>query len=105
MKTKKSPAKKPTIEPRGKWVLVKPEIIEGKENEYGLIIPDAVEKDKKAVGEIISFGPEVKDLEKGQRVIYGKYAGEEIQLGNKHELKDKVDFILLLDEDILAILK
>jgi chaperonin GroES len=96
----------PKIKPRGSWILIKP-ANPATQNEYGLTIPDSVEKEQKAQGEIIATGPKVLDLElqKGRIVIYGKFAGEEIQIGKKHETKDKVDYVLLLEEDILAILE
>lgn len=102
MKTTKF--KQPKIHPRGSWVLVQP-IQPDAENAYGLIIPDSVEKEKKAQGVILEVGPKAEGLKKGDRVLYGMYAGEEIQLQNKAEEKDKVDYVLLLDEDILATLE
>lgn len=96
--------KPPHIRPRGSWVLVQPEG-EKKENEFGLTVPDSVEKEKKAKGVILEVGPKVTDLKKGQMVIYGQFAGEEIQLGHKEYEKDSVDIVLLLDEDILAIIE
>lgn len=94
----------PKIHPRHGWVLVKPED-PATSNEYGLSIPDSVEKEQKCRGEILDIGPDVKDLKKGGIVLYGAFAGEPIQLKNKHEQGEKVDYILLLDEDILAVIE
>lgn len=100
----KNTTPKMKIIPRGAWVLVKP-VPKKNTNDQGLSIPDSVEKEQKAQGEVIAVGPKVDGLKKGQTVIYGIYAGEDIQLGSQLELKDKIDFKLILDEDILAILE
>lgn len=89
------------IVPIGSWILVRPAepMIQ---NENGLIIPDSVEKEQKAQGEVLSVGESVTRVSKGQTVLYGKYAGEEVQIKSKQEQKDRVDYVLLLEEDILA---
>mgnify|MGYP006935475781 CR=1 FL=1 len=102
MKNKKT--KLPIIYPRGSWLLVKPADV-ATENEFGLTIPDSVEKEQKSQGEIIEVGPKVDGLKKGQIVMYGAFAGEPIQLKSKHEQYDKVDLVLLLDEDVLAVIE
>ncbi len=90
------------ITPRGKQVLVKPDPAESKESESGLLVPDAVEQEQKAIGTVISVGPEIKDVKKGDRVIYGAYAGESIKL---REDGAEVEYKLLFDEDVLAFIK
>ena len=100
----KPKTKQPKINPKGAWVLVKP-IDQSNMNEYGLIIPDSVEKEKKSQGEVVKVGPKVENVKVGERVLYGMFAGEPIQFGNQHDSKDKVDLLLLLEEDILASLE
>ena len=96
--------KQPKIIPRGSWVLVRPEEV-ATENAHGLTIPESVEKEQKARGTVVRVGNLVKDLKTGMTVIYGMYAGEDIQFRDKAEQKDKVDLKLLLDEDILAVIE
>lgn len=71
----------------------------------GLILPDSAQE-KPQQAEIIAVGtgrigkngetiPLV--VEKGQRVLFGKYAGDEVKL-------DGVAHIILREEDILAVL-
>ena len=66
----------------------------------GIIIPDSA-KEKPLKGEVIAVGNGTKDEEMvvkpGDRVLYGKYAGTEIELDN-----DK--FLIMRQSDILAIL-
>lgn len=87
------------IIPRGKYVLIRPVEASTGETRSGLIVPTNVEKEQRSEGTIEAVGPEIKDLKKGDHVIYGAYAGEEIKL---MESSSKVDFRLVMDEDIIA---
>ena len=69
----------------------------------GIILPDAA-KEKPQVGEITAVGPgkyddggkrQAMDVSGGDKVLYSKYAGTEIKLGDE-------DYILLSEKDILA---
>jgi len=66
----------------------------------GIIIPDTA-KEKKHLGTIVEVGTD-EELQKivkpGDKVLYGKYAGEEIKIDNK-------EFILLQRSDVLAIVE
>ena len=66
----------------------------------GIIIPDTA-KEKPQKGEVISVGPG-KDgiamtVKKGDIVLYGKYAGQEINHNGE-------DFLIMREDDILVIL-
>ena len=66
----------------------------------GLIIPDTA-KEKPLAGKVIAVGPGTKDVQMevkvGDQVLYGKYAGQEIQI-------DGVDYLMMKQNDILAII-
>ena len=71
----------------------------------GIIIPDTA-KEKPMEGEVISVGPgkmmedgkrSPMDLKAGDRVLFGKYAGTEINI-------DDVEYIIMREEEILAVL-
>lgn len=90
------------IVPRGKWVLVRPIEKESHETEQGLILPASEEMEQKSCGIVEESGREVTDIEDGDEVIYGAFAGENI----KHKENNKeVEYKLLLEEDIIAFLK
>ena len=91
------------IIPRGKWVLVKPNVDESKENEYGLLLPANHEREQKARGTVVAVGSEVADIKKGSQVVYGAYAGENLKVKEKKD--EEVEYKLLLDEDIIAFLE
>ncbi len=82
------------IQPLDDRVLVKP--VEEEEKAGPLIIPDTA-KEKSSMGEVIAVGTgeDIKKLIKvGDKVIFGKYAGEEIKIGGvKHLLISKDDLL------------
>lgn len=90
------------IIPRGKWVLVQPIKKESHETEQGLILPASNEQEQKAQGIVLAIGKEANDIKIGAEVIYGAFAGEIIK---RRENNKEVEYKLLLDEDIIAILQ
>jgi chaperonin GroES len=66
----------------------------------GIIIPDTA-KEKPQIAEIIAVGTD-EDLQKivkvGEKVLYGKYAGTEIEL-------DGEKYLILSKSDILAVVE
>ncbi len=87
------------IQPLADRVLVKPTAAESK-TASGIIIPDTA-KEKPLKGEIIAVGKGTKDeemvLKAGDTVLYGKYAGTEIEL-------DGVKYLIMRQSDVLAII-
>jgi len=90
------------VKPMEDRVLVKPLEAEQK-TAGGIIIPDNA-KEKPQKGEIIAVGPgkfsdQGKRIEmtvkKGDQVLYGKYAGNEIKI-------DGTDYIIMRESDIVA---
>lgn len=90
------------IVPRGRYVFVKQDDPASKINEYGIINPDSEEQEQKSQGTVESVGSEIKDIKKGDRVIFGAYAGEEVKVKNGFKYDS---YRLLFDEDIIAFLK
>ena len=70
------------IKPLADRVLVKPAEAEEK-TASGIIIPDSA-KEKPLKGKVVAVGEGTKDekmiLEEGDEVLYGKYAGTELEL-------------------------
>jgi len=87
------------ITPRKDWILINPEKVEDKVSEYGIVSPDNVEKERKAVGEVLEVGPDVEGIKKGDQVMYGCFCGEDIEF--KEEGKT-LEYKLLKDEDVIA---
>ena len=95
---------KTKIQPLGDRVLVKP--IEGKETKRGgIIIPDTA-KEKPQEGEVIAVGKGKKneegkvfplDVQDGDRILFGKYAGTEIKI-------DGEELLIMREEEVLGVL-
>lgn len=91
-----------SIQPLGDRVVVRPEPAEEK-TASGLYIPDAA-KEKPQRGKVVSVGP--GRVENGNKidmtvkpddvVLYGKYAGTEINVGEE-------DLLIMRESDILGI--
>jgi chaperonin GroES len=88
------------IQPLADRVLIKPVAAEEK-TIGGIIIPDSA-REKPLRGEVIAVGEGTKDekmiLKEGDIVLYGKYAGTELEYES-----DK--FLIMRQSDVLAILK
>ena len=95
---------KTKVQPLGDRVLIKQLDAEEK-TKGGIILPDTA-KEKPQEAEVVAVGkgkvedgktiaPEVKA---GDKVLYGKYSGTEIKV-------DGEEFIIVKEEDILAIIK
>ena len=86
------------IKPLADRVLIIPAPAEEKVG--GIIIPDTA-KEKPLQGTVVAVGEGKKDeemvLKAGDNVLYGKYAGQEIQV-------DGVDYLIMKQNDILAII-
>jgi chaperonin GroES len=90
---------KMNIRPLADRVLIKPAAAEEK-TVGGIIIPDSA-KEKPLKGEVVAIGNGTKDEEMvvkaGDTVLYGKYAGTEIEF-------DGEKYLIMRQSDILAII-
>ncbi|NNE43980.1 MAG: co-chaperone GroES [Gemmatimonadetes bacterium] len=92
------------IKPLGDRVMI--EALDAKEvSKSGIIIPDTA-KERPSEGKVVAVGPgrtndEGKridlDVKKGDTVLYGKYSGTEVTVGDK-------EYLILRETDILAVL-
>ena len=88
-----------SVKPLSDRVVILPNPAEEK-TAGGLFIPDTA-KEKPLVGKVVAVGPGTKDItmevKVGDQVLYGKYAGQEIQV-------EGVDYLIMKQSDILAII-
>jgi chaperonin GroES len=91
------------VRPLHDRVLVK-RFNEEEKSKGGIIIPDTA-KEKPAQGEIVAVGQgrvsedgklRPLDVKKGDRVLFGKYAGTEIKIEGE-------EFLMMREEDILGV--
>ncbi len=89
------------LQPVGDRILVRP-LTEAEVTASGIVLPSTVDREKKAEGEVVAIGDgeEVKKLtlKVGDTVMFGKYAGDDIEF-NKEDLK------FLKHDEVLAIVK
>ncbi|MCK9266361.1 co-chaperone GroES [bacterium] len=92
------------IRPLGDRIVVEPlEAVE--KTKGGIILPDSA-KEKPQEGKIVAIGKGKTDdsgkviemeVKVGDKVLYGKYAGTEINI-------DNVEYMILREEDVLAVI-
>ncbi len=88
-----------SFKPINDRVVVKPAPADEK-TKGGIIIPDTA-KEKPQRGEVVAVGPG-KDgnkmtVKKGDTILYGKYAGQELAY-------EGVDYLIMREDDILVVL-
>jgi chaperonin GroES len=90
---------KVNIKPLGERVVIEPALAEEK-TAGGIIIPDTA-KEKPQQGTVVAVPAENKEnpitVKVGDRVLYGKYAGTEINI-------EGGEYLILNESDILAII-
>ncbi|OGE82769.1 MAG: co-chaperone GroES [Candidatus Doudnabacteria bacterium RIFCSPLOWO2_01_FULL_44_21] len=96
------------IKPLGDRILVKP-LRQEDVTKSGIVLPDTAEKEKKEQGEVIAIGEGDKikklKLKVGDKVLFGKYAGDEVEFNSVDGGAGKVDYKFLKDEDVLGIVE
>jgi chaperonin GroES len=94
-----------TVRPLHDRIIVQ-RIDEGEENVGGIIIPDTA-KEKPQQGKVIAAGNgKVNDDRKripldvkaGDRILFGKYAGQEVKL-------DGEEYLIMKEDDVLAVIE
>ncbi len=72
----------------------------------GIVIPDSASKEKPSKGEVIAVGPGKSlddgkirpvDVKVGDTVLFGKYSGTEVKLGNE-------EFVVMREDDIMGVI-
>lgn len=93
------------IQPLGDRLVV--EVLEAKEKtKGGIVLPDTA-KEKPQEGKVVAVGKgrvtdEGKtvplDVKVGDKILYGKYSGTEVNI-------DEKEFLIIKEEDVLAVVK
>lgn len=99
------------IRPLGDRILVK-FVKEDEKTVSGIVLPDTVNKEKKAQGEVLAIGNGEKvaklDLKVGAKVLFKKWGGEEIEMNvemNKEYGTRDDEYKILNHDDVLAVLE
>jgi chaperonin GroES len=98
--------KKFSLSPLGDRIVVRPSEKEGeKKLASGIIIPETVDKEKPAKGEVVAVGPGKYEEGKripmqvkiGDTVLFSKYGYDEVKIGEQ-------EYYILSESSVLAIL-
>lgn len=88
------------VKPLSDRVLVQPNAAEER-TAAGLFIPETA-KEKPLEGTVVAVGPGTKEVDMelkiGDKVMYGKYAGQEIAV-------DGVDYLMMKQADVIAVIE
>jgi chaperonin GroES len=93
------------LKPLGDRLVVKP-LEQEEEKRGGIIIPDTA-KEKPEKGEVVAVGPGrlldsgqrvPPEVKKGDKVLFGKYAGTEVKLNGQ-------EVMILREEDVMAVIE
>ncbi|MCB9808562.1 co-chaperone GroES [Candidatus Peribacteria bacterium] len=89
------------VQPFGDHIAVVPEEMETM-TASGIVIPDTAKGEKSAIGTVIAVGNgegqkdeknPTKYFKVGEKVVFGKYSGEDIELTTKDGSKKEVKFL------------
>ncbi len=105
MKEQKEAREAMTLKPLGDRLVIR--ALEPEETtKSGLVLPDTA-KEKPQEGKVLAVGTgrvledgsmKALEVKKGERILYGKYAGSEVSLEGE-------DFLILREEDVLAVME
>lgn len=94
------------VKPLGDKILV--EVLEAEEKtKGGIILPDTA-KEEKSEGKVVAVGSgklldsgkvQALEVKKGDRVIFGKYSGDEISIdGRKHKILKESEVLAIFED-------
>jgi len=95
-----------TLKPLGDHIIVKP-LANEEVTKAGIFLPETVGKDRPERGEVIAVGPgrvldnglrSSMDVSVGQKIVFKKYAPEEIKI-------DGQDFLVINLSEVIAIIE
>lgn len=91
--------KQKTIQPLGENILVEPLKSDKEKTKTGIYLPENAAEEKPQEGKVIAIGEskEIK-VKKGQTVIYNRYGGTEVKVGEKA-------YLIVKNEDVLAVME
>lgn len=94
------------LRPLGDHLIVKPSSKE-ETSLSGIIIPDTVDKERPERGEVMAVGPgrmlengsrSAMDVKAGDKVVFKKYAPDEVKVG-------KDEYLVIKADDVMAVIE
>ena len=85
------------IKPLGKRIVVKA-LEQEEKTEGGIYLPETASKEKPQQGKVTAVGNEFKGVKIGDKVIFAKYGGTEIEIEGE-------DYLVLGEDDVLGVIE
>jgi len=94
------------LKPIGDHIVVKP-LSKEETSASGIIIPETVDKERPERGEVLAVGPGKQlengsrssmDVKPGDKVVFKKYAPDEIKM-------DKEEYLVIRMDDVMAVIE
>ena len=96
------------VKPLGDRILVK-EVSAQETSKSGIVLPDTAEKKKSGIYEVVAVGDGdmAQKFKTGDKVLAGKYSGEEVEMKDDRDTEYKVLFVgkEKNDSDVVAIIE
>jgi chaperonin GroES len=73
------------FKPKSAWVLVRIDVAEMSSG--GIVLPEN-RRERPVIGTVVAIGPIAREVEVGERVLFGKYAGVEVTMPDGDRLTD-----------------
>ncbi|MGI5873472.1 MAG: co-chaperone GroES [Bacillota bacterium] len=86
-----------SVKPLGERVLLEVPEVKEEKTSSGLFVPDTA-KEKPLEAIVVAVGSKVEDVKAGDRVIYAKFAGNEVKVDDKA-------YLLMEINDVLAVIE
>lgn len=81
------------LKPKNDKLLIEP-IVAPDKTEAGIIIPESA-KDRPNQARVMAVGPKVENINEGELILFGKYAGTTFVL-------DEQSYLLIREQDVIA---
>ena len=85
------------IKPLGERVLIK-QTEQEEVTKSGIVLPGTASKEKPIIGEVLAVGSKIEEVKVGDKVIFEKYSGTEVQDGEE-------SYLILEKDNVLAIVE
>jgi chaperonin GroES len=96
------------VKPLGDRILVKA-VSKEETTKSGIVLPDTAEKQKSGFYEVVAIGDgeAAKKFSVGQKVVAGKYSGEEVEMKDDKDTEYKILFVgkEKNESDVVAIIE
>lgn len=89
------------LRPLSDKVLVRP-IAADAQTKGGIVLP-SIAQSERSVGLVVSVGPKVSEVNPGQKVLFTRFGGQEVQYPSESDPAKEETLIIMREDDVHAI--